>query len=162
MADFYGTDAGLEAYCEARGLAVPTVDINPLLLRASVWIDATYRSRFPGYRTNQRNQVREWPRYDATDGECNGIPSTEVPIEIIEATYEAALREANAPASLTPDIVKADRVIAERVGSLAVTYSDGGFSTEDRRPIITICEDILSRLIGPTRGAVMFGGSSRA
>jgi hypothetical protein len=93
MADFYGTEAGFEAYCEARAITAPAGDVEPALLRASVWLDGTYRDRFSGYRTQQRLQVREWPRYDAIDAECNGIPATEVPVEIIEATYEAALRE---------------------------------------------------------------------
>lgn len=37
--------------------------------------------------------------------ECNAIPATEVPIEIIHATYEAALRELASPGSLSPDFV---------------------------------------------------------
>ena len=83
-------------------------------------------------------------------------------MEIIEATYEAALRELASPGSLTPDIVRADRVISERVGSLAVTYSDASFSNEDRRPVVTVIDDILSRLLGPTRGSLLFGSSSRS
>jgi hypothetical protein len=162
MADFYGTEAGFEAYCEARAITAPAGDVEPALLRASIWLDGTYRDRFPGYRTQQRLQVREWPRFDTIDAECNGIPATEVPVEIIEATYEAALRELAGPGSLTPDIVRADRVISERVGSLAVTYSDASFSNEDRRPVVTVIDDILSRLLGPTRGSVMFGSSSRS
>jgi hypothetical protein len=59
--------------------------------------------------------------------------ATEVPIEIIEATYEAALREDAAPGLLSQDIVKADHVISEGVDSLSTAYSEGGFSTEDRR-----------------------------
>lgn len=106
--------------------------------------------------------MREWARFDAIDAECNGIPATEVPVEIIEATYEAALRELASPGSLTPDIVRADRVISERVGSLAVTYSDASFSNEDRRPVVTVIDDILSRLLGPTRGSLLFGSSSRS
>src|SRR5262245_8426690 len=162
MADFYGTEAGFEAYCEARGITAPAGDVEPALLRASVWIDATYRDRFPGYRTGQRNQVRQWPRYGASDAECNGIVETEVPCQLIEATYEATLRELASVGSLTPDIVKADCVISERVGSLAVTYSDGGFTTEDHRPIVTVIDDILSRLLGRTSGAILFGSANRS
>jgi hypothetical protein len=37
------------------------------------------------------------------DALCNDIPGDEVPIEIIDATSEAASREGGSPGSLTPD-----------------------------------------------------------
>jgi hypothetical protein len=44
--------------------------------------------------------------------------------------------------------------VSQSVGPLAMTYWEGGLSTEGRRPIVTIpivtlIEDILSRLLGP-------------
>jgi hypothetical protein len=51
--------------------------------------------------------------------------------------------------------VKADRAISERAGSLAATYSDGGFPTEDRRAIVTVIDDIQSRLLGRTSGVIL-------
>lgn len=33
MADFYGTEAGFEAYCEARAITAPASDVEPALLR---------------------------------------------------------------------------------------------------------------------------------
>jgi hypothetical protein len=50
-------------------------------------------------------------------------------------------------------------VICDRVGSAAVTYSDGGYSAEDPQPIFTIVDNMLSQLLGPIRGAIMFGSS---
>jgi hypothetical protein len=71
------------------------------------------------------------------------------------------LRELATPGALSPDVVVADRVTSERVGSLAVTYSDKTFSLADRRPILTIIDDILAPLIGPRR-TVLFGTTERA
>lgn len=53
------------------------------------------------------------------------------------------------------------RVICDRVGSAAVTYSDGGYSAEDPQPIFTIVDDMLSQLLGPIRGAIMLARRSR-
>jgi hypothetical protein len=47
------------------------------------------------------------------------------------------------------------------VGSAAVTYSDGGYSAEDPQPIFTIVDNMLSQLLGPIRGAIMFGSSKQ-
>jgi len=132
MADFYGTEAGFEAYCEARAITAPAGDVEPALLRASVWLDGTYRDRFSGYRTQQRLQVREWPRYDAIDAECNGIPATEVPVEIIEATYEAALRELARPSG--PRHLRARRFAGSHLlGRLVLQRGPSSSGDGDRR-----------------------------
>jgi hypothetical protein len=44
-----------------------------------------------------------------------------VPVEVIEATYEAALGELASPGSLTPDIVRAGRRCEEEM-TAAATY----------------------------------------
>jgi hypothetical protein len=62
----------------------------------------------------------------------------------------------------SPDTVKADRAISERAGSLAVIYPEGGFPTEDRRAIVTVIDDILSRLLGRTSGVILFGSANRS
>lgn len=150
----YGTDAGFTAYATARGLttvgAATESDRDTARLRASEFIDGRWGNSFIGYRAGGRDQVRAWPRSFATDAEGWTIQADEVPDEIERATYEAAIRELATPGSLTPDITNAERVTArsESVGSISesVTYAEGG-GVEAQRPILTILDQILARLI---------------
>lgn len=150
----YGTDAGFTAYATARshasvGAASPG-DRAAARLRASEFLDGRWGGSFIGYRAGGRDQIRAWPRSFATDAEGWTIQADEVPDEIERATYEAAIRELANPGSLTPDITNAERVTArsESVGSIneSLTYSGGG-GVEAQRPILTVLDQILARLV---------------
>lgn len=163
MTDYYGTLVQADAYHEARGNAAWTgVDSarEAALLRASVWLDATYRTRFPGYKTGRRAQVREWPRSDAADVNGEYIPFDEVPAEVLNATFEAALRELTEAGALSPDFVAANHVVSESVGPISTTYRDN-VTMADVRPMVHVVADILSGLIGDPRDVSMFGHAGR-
>jgi hypothetical protein len=68
-----------------------------------------------------------------------------VPREVEHATYEAALREAANPGSLSPDFVASRQVIKQKVGPLERTFADatdaGGIPT---RPVVTVIDEILA------------------
>jgi hypothetical protein len=132
------------------------------IVRASAIIDARYRAKFPGTRKNGRSQGLEWPRSDAEDTYDQVIPDTEVPIEVQQATAEAAIREYLSPGSLAPDFVSSQKVVSERVGALAVTYSDKQTTSgsEAVTPIISIIDGILAPIIG-TSQQFLFGSSGR-
>lgn len=129
-ADSYVSAADALSYATANGLAWPT-DVpaqEAAVRRATMWIDATYRSRFPGYRRNRRLQALEWPRVQAFalegggngpspayygdygvspyafDGVFDPLPFDSVPAEIVKATIEAAAREVAAPGTLMGDV----------------------------------------------------------
>lgn len=186
-APYYGTLAAALTYHADRGNAAWAASDDTLraaaLVRASKWLDGRYRCRFPGVRTGGRAQVLEWPRkppdgnqlygqgkpsdygrFEAStvfDLDGNAIATDEVPAEIEQATYEAALRELASPGSLSPDYVAADRVVSERVGSLATTYADGYGGEDDVRPCVTLVDDILSSLVGKGEPA-LFGRRVRS
>lgn len=164
MADYYGSLAEALTYHAARANAGWAASTDPAresaLLRASVWLDATYRQQFPGFKTGRRAQLREWPRSDATDQNCDPIPYTEVPIEILSATYEAALRELSLPGSLSPDFVASEAVTSERVGPVSVTYQTAT-SLADVRPVVSVVDDLLAGLIGDVRTPSLFGSAGR-
>jgi len=169
MSDFYGTIDDADAYHAARGntawaqaASSPDEAREGALLRASVWIDGRFRSRFPGKKTGGRSQIREWPRTDAEDAECNDIPDDEVPREVLDATFEAALRELTTPGYLAPDFVASQHVVSERVGQLATTYSDKSFTADDMRPVLTAIDDILAPLLGNVTEVSIYGTSARA
>lgn len=167
MPDHYGTIAEADAYHEARGNTAwaaltdsPDQKTAPLI-RASQWLDGAYASRWPGRRVGGRDQARAWPRENAKDAEGNEVDDATVPPEVLMATYEAALREAVTPGSLSPDFTPADGVKSEAVGPVSVTYRDG-VGVEGQRPIVTVIDDILASLIGRRSSGVSTAMLKRA
>lgn len=161
MPDFYGTVAAADAYHAARANAAwagDDVAKQAALIRASVYIDGRYRkllasgvwqSLFPGAKTEGRGQAREWPRTGAEDYEGHAIPSYQVPVEVEQATYEAALRELVEPGSLSPDFVAASTVKRQKVGPIEEEFSvaagaDGAASV---RPVISIIDEMIAPVL---------------
>lgn len=169
MAEYYGTPNGFVEYCEARGYEIdgtlspsPSEEIEQALLRASMYIDGKYRGRFSGTKAGGRSQSREWPRQDATDNSGEEIDYTEIPIEVEQATYEAAFREAQSPGYLIPDYVQTERITSERVGPLGVSYADTQvMSAADTYPVIGVIDGILAPLLTTSKSSNLFGESTR-
>lgn len=133
MTTAYGTTAAYKTWATARGISYAGKsddEIAAARLRASEYIDATYRSQFPGVKTDGRDQDREFPRSGAVDREGYAIPSDEVPVEIENATYEATKVELVSAYSLAPDIVAGGGTIKrEKVGPLETEYQLDGSIT---------------------------------
>ena len=167
-AESYSSVADCTAYAVARGLsfsASPEEDAEAALRRATAWLDGTYRARFTGQRSNGRDQALQWPRTDATDAEGNDIASDEIPVEIVQATCEAAVRELATPGALSPDVVPGQVIASAAVtGAVSVTYAGGGLGVDGQRTVATVIDDILSSLIGARAksGAAVFGEAARA
>jgi hypothetical protein len=162
MPDFYGNVAAADAYQAARANTAWTGDDmakQAALIRASAYIDGKYQfenacgrweSLFSGVKTGGRAQTLQWPRTGATDNEGSAIPPDEVPNEIEQATYEAALREIVNPGSLSPDYVATQAIKREKVGPLETEYavSDGASGAASARPVITTVDEMLAPLLG--------------
>lgn len=163
----YGTDAGADAYHLERGNADWAMgtqsERTAARIRASQYIDGRYRlevspgiwiSMFSGKRTGARAQADEWPRTGATDIDGNAIPEAEVPIEVLNATYEAASRELAEAGSLSPDYTASQQVTKEKVDVLEVTYadtsSDGGGLTQGppNMPSVPAIDFIIAPVLG--------------
>lgn len=157
----YGTRADADAYHTARGNSGWTGENaakDAALERATDYIDGRYRwrlasgrwqSMFRGERTGGRAQDREWPRTGATDYEGNAIADDEVPVEVRNATYEAALRELQTPGSLSPDFVPSGQVVKEKVGPIEVGYAvpQATANSLPNRPVIPAIDEILAPLL---------------
>ncbi len=99
------------AYNEARGNAdwsaagVTDALRTAALVRASSALDGIYGDRFAGRKTGGRSQALAWPRTGAYD-HCAGedISSDEIPQEVVNAAYELALAELQAPGSSSPTV----------------------------------------------------------
>src|SRR6056297_907716 len=163
---FYGTTAGADTYHSDRGnsawaeSSVTTAQKEEALLRASEYIDYQFRSDFPGYPTDLRDQTREWPRAWAYDIYFSDIPNTEVPVEVLNATYEAALRELSSPGSLLPDFTPNQQAKREKVGPIEVEYT-GPVGPESAKPILTIVRGILQPILTGPASASSVGKAVR-
>lgn len=147
----YVAVADCVAYAALRNLTFPGTDVpgsEGAMRRATAYLDNTYRTRFPGQRKLFRKQALEWPRVGVVD--MNGFPVTdnEIPVEIIRATCEAAVREFASPGSLTPDVVPGKVKKRAKVGDIEVEYAVGGGGVASQQPISPIIEGILAALIG--------------
>lgn len=159
-ADAYHSSRNNVAWLE--GASSPDTAREGALIRATQWLDATYKSRYPGLRLQGRTQPLQWPRSGAYDVDGNEIAEDEIPQEIMAATCEAALRELSSPGSLAPDYNNSQRVVSEKVGDLAVTYSDST-SAADMTPVFSMIDGILSSLFVATQDGsnLLFGESTR-
>ncbi|MEE5138675.1 DnaT-like ssDNA-binding protein [Pseudomonas alliivorans] len=161
MPDFYGTAANADAYHAARANAAWTGDDmakQAALIRASAYIDGKFQTQnscgrweslFSGIKTGGRAQALQWPRTGATDTEGNEIPTTDIPVEVEQATYEAALREIALPGSLSPDYVASTAIKRQKVDVLEIEYQTASTGTGvPTRPIITVVDELIAPLLG--------------
>lgn len=118
-----------------------TVIKEAALRKATQYLDGKYQSVYPGNRIDT-DQALGWPRVGATYLDGMEILDTVVPIEIINATAELALKSLSG--ELETDITKQDRAIKERVDIIEIVYAPGTSSSTVYKSIMTI----LSRLIG--------------
>lgn len=171
-ADSYVSGADCLTYCTNRGLTF-TNDAagEQALRRATAAIDNRYRPRFVGYRSHRRLQALEWPRTGAfyytpqagdmpfgTLGghgygygygyglyEYDQIASDHIPVEIINATCEAAVRELADPGCLAPDLDRGNAIHMIKAGSVSVEYEAGA----PRMTVFVGIEAALSALLTP-------------
>lgn len=163
-ANSYGSVADADAYHSARGNAAwteastsPDQGKTAALIRATAAIDAKYRGRWPGYRTSGRHQSLEWPRTAAYDIEGNPIAGTEIPQEVKDATFEAALRELADAGSMMPDLERGGNITSLQAGSVAITYG----ANAQARTTYTLIDGILSSLLQSGSGGGLFGVAVR-
>ncbi|MEE5068644.1 DnaT-like ssDNA-binding protein [Pseudomonas alliivorans] len=161
MPDFYGNVADADAYHAARANAAWTGEDmakQAALIRASAYIDGKFQTQnscgrweslFSGIKTGGRAQALQWPRTGATDTEGNEIPTTEIPVEVEQATYEAALREIALPGSLSPDYVASTAIKRQKVDVLEIEYQTASTGTGvPTRPVITVVDELIAPLLG--------------
>ncbi|MFK0273658.1 DnaT-like ssDNA-binding protein [Ensifer sp. NPDC090286] len=147
----YGDNDGFTAYATAAGYVFPdgTTDAQKTAARqrGSLVIDR-YEPRFSGRRIGGYAQERAWPRTGAQTYYGEAIPSAEVPVAIINASYEAAFLELTNPGSLSPVVTGTSTVKREKVGQIEVEYAtspsgDIDYAVALTTPVVTVVEGIL-------------------
>lgn len=165
MVNSYGTAVGFANYHASRGRDVGTFDADTIegkLLVASEWVDGRYRSSFPGIKVGQRAQTREWPRNAAYDRDGFAIDPASPPAEIENAVYEVALRELQAPGSLSVDYTPAKYKRASVDGAVSVEYAtfDNAHEAQTQFPIVA--EILAPILTGMGATSALSGNACRA
>lgn len=157
-ANSYSSEDQFDEYVEDRNYVVVVGDTESALIRATQSLDAHYGRRYPGTKTFGRDQGLLWPRTGATDVYGDIIDDDEIPIEIIEATCEFALRELSAPGSTTPDLERGGDIHQITAGSVTIVYGNNAKVTTK----FTLVDGILSTILtGPFPGALTIA-STRA
>lgn len=151
MTTYYGTFAGLHAYCDERNIAFTHSEAHSVsaLIVASEWLDARYGSSFPGVKTGRREQVREWPRTAAYDWHGDSIGNTEVPREVEQAAYQGALRELTTTGSLSVDVTPNKYLKAAVSGAVSVEYATFSNAVDAQSKFQIIDEILLPLISGP-------------
>jgi hypothetical protein len=153
----YASETTLGTYCDDRGITLASGDAEAALVRASAAIDAIYRDRFPGFKRNGRAQAMEWPRSGAYDNADEIIADDEVPVEIIQATCEAAVRELADPGSMMPDLERGGGVRRLKAGSVEIEYGANALN----QTTFTAIGNLLSGLIAGGSGGGLFLNAGR-
>lgn len=165
----YGDLPGALAYHQARGNTAWSDDgvtdgaRTAALVRGSASVDGIYGGRFPGIRTGGRSQTLAWPRIEkdgdlVTDRDGNEIADDEVPVEIVNATYELALRELTEPGSTQEDLARGGAIKSVGAGSARVEFADNA-------PAVTtfqVVDNLLSGLLVATSTSSLVGFLARA
>jgi hypothetical protein len=165
MTAFYGTVADFKTYHVDRGRVVSDLwddsVIQSALLIASEWLDDTYDSYWYGYATGGYTQERRWPRSSAY---TNNTPSyvfgiNEIPQQVINATYEAAFREATSQGSLSVDFTPLKYKSVRIDGAISVDFAiaNGASDTQLEIPIIS---RLMNILIDSSRSSSSYSGAS--
>ena len=154
--------SGLKAYADERGTSYSTYtddQLSSAIVRASAFLTNAFV--WDGLKVNGRDQTMSWPRVNMTDREGWVIPSTEVPREVTAACAEIALYEAETPGAMNPNVVLAEKVRSEQVGSIRVEYANLFTSASDARPTLTVIHDLLAPFLSSGRGSVLSGKAVR-
>ncbi|MDX0449106.1 hypothetical protein GOC61_17220 [Sinorhizobium medicae] len=153
----YGTNDGFTAYATEAGYVFPdgTTDAqkDAARQRGSLAVDR-YEPQFSGRRTGGYAQERAWPRTGATTYYGEAIPSNEIPVAIVNASYEAAFLELTNPGSLSPVVTGSQTVKREKIGQLEVEYSSSSSTDIDdvvalATPVVTTIEGLLWPFLTP-------------
>lgn len=159
------SEAGFVEYHEARGREIPgtwdTDRINAALLVASEWLDNNYGPLFIGEKTAGFLQEREWPRMNAIvyTTPYYVFPTDAIPLQVTNAVYEIAFREATLPGSLNVDYKPNKYSKVSIDGAVSVEWNGFNYASEIQLQISGI-NSLLAPLLEPSGTSSALSGAS--
>ena len=156
-----------QEYCDDRNIALPTLDndqMSAALLVASETLDMRFGAMFSGVKTGGRAQERQWPRTGATDKTGYEFGPSEMPQEVLSATYELAVLEAFAPGSLMVNFTPSKYKSASVDGAVSVEWVANMLSAWDAQPDFHKVNLLIAPLLTAetAAGSLISGSSIRA
>lgn len=148
----YGADDGFTDWLTANGYVLPVgaPSASVLRQRGSAYVDGLYGPRALGAPTGGYVQERAWPRTGAT-AFGSAIPDDAIPNAWVEASYAAALYEAQNPGGLAVVATPGEAVKREKVGSLEVEYQAAqGGALEAATPMLLTVEGLVAPFLFST------------
>lgn len=155
---FYGNASDFITYLTERGREVSDdwskEDINAALLVASEWLDSQYEDSWIGYKV-AFEQERSWPRQNAVVATYpyHVYSNTDIPVQVVQATYEATQRELTKKGSLLVDYKPTQYQSVSIYNAVTVEYKDSVSSAGDVQTQIPVIQNLMSILIDPNKGA---------
>lgn len=164
----YGDDAGFAAWLTENGHVLPGGAPAPAILRqrGSAYVDGQYGPRFTGAPTGGYAQERSWPRTGAFaywpragfSAHSSAVPDDVVPTLVIQASYAAALYDAQNPGGLSVAVVAAAQVKREKLDALETEYfAPTGDALANATPILSEVEGLLSPFFLATLPTTLLG-----
>lgn len=133
-AESYASVAAATTYLTERGreaawIALAEAVQEEHLRNGTEYLDTEFSRVWRGTKNNSV-QALPWPRTGVHDDDGYLLANDVLPVDLVRATIEAALRDATVTGGLQPDIEQVGRVKKEsiEVGSLAISteWVDGG------------------------------------
>lgn len=144
-ANSYNTVAEIRAYADARGMTLPTddLDVEKLAIQAMDYLES-FRNRYQGYRTDPVNQELQFPRVGVIIDNDYEVSSDEIPSLLKKAhsqataeSYEADLMPNDSPA-----------VKKEKVDVLEVEYQESSTSSVGFPKVDALLEPLFKKSSG--------------
>lgn len=164
---FYGNAEDFQNYLLDRGFDIPVTwdddKINSALLVSSEWLDNHYENFWIGYKVDF-HQERSWPRQSAVVATYPSYTygTDEIPLQVIQATYELARRELAEQGSLSVDYRPSAYSNVSVYNAVTVGYNPSVASAGDLQLQIPIVQDLMTLLIDPEKGSGSGGMSGKA
>ncbi len=157
MSTAYGSAENFKKYITDRGKAINESwqkdVIESALLVASEWLDNQYENCWIGYKANGYTQERSWPRKSAVAQTypTYTFPDTEIPSQVVWATYEAAYRYLQDNKVLQSDYTPSKYSMVSITGSLTVQFNETLTGASDVQTQFPIIQNLMSDLIDPNK-----------
>lgn len=164
---YYGNATDFRTYHTARSRSIPAewTDevIEAALLVATEWLDRAYTDLFIGYKL-EFLQTLEWPREAAETSTYPSyvFPNDVIPDQVVDATYEAAYREATENGSLQKDYDPANNKYNKtRVeGAIDVEYNNSLDQASDFQLQIPVINSILKPVLNESANLSGLSGAA--
>lgn len=145
--------ADFKAYCDLRGLGYSDysdAQIEQAIVRATDYLSNSFA--WQGWRVKERGasggaQALAWPRVSVVDGAGYSVPSTSLPVELVQATSEIAFYELGNNRAMAPAYTPHERIKVEKLGPMMTEYDLSRLDADGARPELLAVRDLIGQFL---------------